>query len=51
LFPITVQLLRCLPFERSLFYPLLHHLSRLLETKITDVFYFIGSSDYKTIVH
>jgi hypothetical protein len=29
LFPITVQLLRCLPFERTIFYQLTIHLSRV----------------------
>jgi len=29
LFPITFQLLRCLPFERTVFYLLYNHLSSL----------------------
>jgi hypothetical protein len=37
-----------LPFERTIFYLLYNHLSRFLQTKIPDAFYFIGSSDYKT---
>ena len=36
LFPITLQLLRCLPFERTIFYLLYNHLSRFYTDQNTD---------------
>jgi len=47
LFPITIQLLRCLPFERTLSYQLRSHLSRFLQTKRPMSF----TSVHQTINH
>ena len=40
LFPITLQLLRCLPFERTVFYLLYNHLSRFYTDQNTDAISF-----------
>jgi hypothetical protein len=49
LLPITFQLLRYLPFKRTVFYPSHNRLSRIYTDKNTDALSFhIGSSDCKT---
>ena len=49
LLPITFQLLRYLPFERTVFYPPHNRLSRNYTDKNTDALsFYIGSSDCKT---